>query len=251
MKKTLNLMLILFLYSCVINAQSAKEILKKYTENTGGQKQWEKVNSMEVTGKVKIIAQNMELPFLRIRMADGRQYTSLDINGMSYISTAFDGKIVWGSNSQMKLVEKDSTEKERVILEKKEFPYTTFGWEKKGFKAELIGKEIINDTETFKIKLIKDSIYVNGNKTENINFLYIDTHKYQLILTESTVQEGVNKGKIMRAYMSDYREVEGYWYPFYSELKYDEESSQIFLTEKVKINSSIDDKIFTMPITNN
>lgn len=251
MKKTINLVLVLITTSCGINAQSASEVLKKYTENTGGKKQWEKVNSMEVTGKVKIIAQNMELPFLRIRKADGRQYTSLSINGMSYISTAFDGEVVWGSNSEMKLVKKDSTEIERVLLEKKEFPYTTFNWEKKGFKAEYIGKETINDVETFKIKLIKDSIYVNGIKTENINFLYIDVNKYQLILTESIVQEGVNKGKVMRAYMSDYREVEGYWYPFYSELKYDEESSQIFLTEEVKINSSIDDNIFTMPITNN
>ena len=205
-----------------LKAQTARDILEKYTQKTGGQEQWDKVVSMEITGTVKVLAQNMELPFLRIRMKDGRQYTALTINGMSYIATAFDGTTTWGSNAQMKLEEKDSCRNEKGSFGEKRISLTQhIIGAQKGFEIELLGKDTINETETYKIKLLKDPIIVDGKKTENASILHIDTKTYLLILTETLATTGANKGQTMKAYMSDYREIQGYWYPFYSELQYD------------------------------
>ena len=231
-------------------AQNAINILNKYKEITGGQEKWDEVISIKVTGRVKIISQNMELSFLRILMKDGRQFTSIDINEMSYIPTAYDGNVVWGSDSQMKLVQKDSTELARVIQQKKEFPFTTYNWREKGFKVEYLGIDSLNNIAVYKIKLIKDSTIVDGIKTESISTLYIDSIKYLLLLTETPVMDGVNKGKVLQTIMSDYREVQGLWYPFYSEVRYDNEIAQIFITEDVKINSTFNENIFKMPQIN-
>ena len=248
-----NILLVGFLLLVVVSetkTQTATEILALYTEKTGGQEEWDAVYSIKAVGRVKLIGQNMEFPFLRIRMKDGRQYTSLNTYGMTYIATAFDGIEVWGSQADMELEKKDSSELERVIREAKEYPYTTHNWSQKGFKTEWMGKDTIEGVGVYKIKIQKDDLIIDGQPTDNISILYINAENYFLILTETMLVEGPNKGRIMQAYMSDYREIQGYWYPFYSELKYDGETAQIFLTEEVEINSSIDEDIFRMPITN-
>ena len=78
-----NFTLILLLFgSLLINAQSAEDILKKYTKVSGGQKNWEKITSMKITGTAKLVAQGMELPFTRIMEKDGKQKTTLKVNGI-------------------------------------------------------------------------------------------------------------------------------------------------------------------------
>ncbi|MDY8137099.1 hypothetical protein [Aquimarina sp. 2201CG5-10] len=231
-----------------VRSQTVEEILDKYTEVTGGQENWDKITSMKIMGTAKLVSQNMELPMTRILMKDGRQYTSLLINGMSYVSIAYDGKSAWGSNQEMNPENKDQETTENLKRAIKEFPYPIHNWYENGFKAELLGTEEINGVRTFKIKFIKDPILIEGKEKQNVMIYYIHTEKYVPILTETEVMTGPSKGQVMKAFLEDYREVNGYWYPFLSTMKYGDQIFQVLQTENVELNIKINDNVFKMPM---
>ncbi|WP_394749240.1 hypothetical protein [Spongiimicrobium salis] len=235
-----------FLSIMTLHAQNAEKILKTYTKKSGGQKNWDKINSMQVEGTAKLISQGgMELPFKRIMKKDGKQITSLEINGMDYISIAYDGTIAWGSNAQMEAEEKDADMTKNTILSRFDFPYPGHNWKSNGFKAEYISKVTINDISTYKLKLTKRPQWVAGKEIENILFLYIDTLRYLPVLSESkVVAKGPNQGRMMKSYFSDYKAVDGYWYPFTVTMKYGEETFQVLKTSRLEWNPKIVDTVF-------
>ena len=49
-------------------------------------------------------------------------------------------------------------------LESKDFPDAFFNYKEKGYTIELLGKEDLEGTETFKIKLTKTPMTVDGEK---------------------------------------------------------------------------------------
>ncbi|MGB5820297.1 MAG: hypothetical protein WBG90_12495 [Saonia sp.] len=249
MKKLLFTIVPVFFFTCnIVTAQNAEQILAKYTKVTGGQKSWDKINSMKITGTAKLISQGgMELPFLRIMKKNGKQITTLQVNGMDYISIAFDGTKAWGSNQQMQPEEKSTDITKNTQLLRYDFPYPGHNWKQNGYRLEYLGKVTINDSETFKLKLTKLPQWVEGKETENVLFLYIDTKRYVPILTESEVVTGEGKGKIMKSYLSNYKDVDGYLYPFTVTMKYGDDTFQILKTTSVAWNLEIDDTIFDMP----
>lgn len=233
------------------NAQTVDKIIARYYETTGGEKAWNKVESMEVIGTVKLVTQNLELPFYRLMLKDGRQISSVKIQGTSYVDKAYDGQTVWGSNQMMQPEEKDAETRENLMRSIKEFPFPLFNYKKNGFEAELLGKDTIGDTETFKIKLTKDPILVNGAEKENVTFFYIDTQHYFLVLTETMQWSGPYQGKNMRATLEGYLEVDGYWYPFISKIKYGDALFQVMTAETVNFNIKIEEDLFKYPNTKN
>ncbi|GJM33581.1 MAG: hypothetical protein DHS20C18_25820 [Saprospiraceae bacterium] len=249
MMKTLSYLLLFLLYSSYfLQAQSAEAILQQYTETTGGQAQWDQVVSMKVTGIAKLLGQGgMELPYTRIMQKDGKQFTALKVNGMNYVDTGFDGNIVWGTNTQMQLAEKDQDALENAKLAVYDFPYPGHNWQQNGYQAKYLGEVMVGDFKTHKIELTKRPQWVNGEEMENIVFLYIDVEKNVPILRESEVLSGPNKGEIMKSYLSDYRNVAGYWYPFVVTMKYGDQTFQILETETVEWNAEIDASVFSMP----
>lgn len=247
MKKLLTIIILFIINMDYSVAQSASDIMDKYTKVTGGKKNWDKVNSMKVTGIAKLLNQGgLELPFTRIMKKDGKQITSLKVNGMDYISIAFDGKIAWGSNQQMQPEAKIDDTSHNTMITKYDFPYPGHNWKQNGYTVDYLGKETVINTETYKIKLTKLPQLVDVKEVENILYLYLDAKKYVPILTESIVMTGIDKGKILRSFLSNYKEVNGLLYPFIVTMKYEEETFQILETETVEWNSEIDDSIFEM-----
>ena len=232
----------------LLPAQSAKSILSKYTEATGGQEHWDQAFSMKITGIATLAGQGgMELPFIRIMQKDGKQLTKLVVNGMDYVDTGFDGHIAWGSNSQMQITQKDKDATENARRSKYDFPYPGHNWEQNAYRARYLGEAMVGEVKTFKIELAKRPLWANGEEKENILLMYIDAQRYVPVMTESTVQTGPNAGQKMRSYLSDYREVDGYLYPFLITMKYGEDTFQILEAKTVEWNVEVDPSVFTMP----
>lgn len=246
--KSFYLLSFAFLITVICNAQTAESILAKYTEKSGGQTQWDRITSFKITGTAKLITQGgMELPFERTMTKEGKLYTALLYNGMNYIAMANDGKIVWGSNQQMIPEKKDADTSKNTKLLKHDFPYPGHNWKEHGYKAEYLGKSKIDSIETFKIKLTKRPQWVSGQQVKNILFIHFDTKNYLPIYQETQVASGPQKGKTMQTYLSDYKIVNGLFYPFTTIMKYNGQTSQIITTKTVHWNPSIDDKLFTLP----
>ncbi len=247
MKFTYQTLLFCIFFISATSAQNATEILANYTKVTGGQASWNNVTSMKVIGTAKLVSQNMELPFQRIQLKDGRQITSLKINERDYIDTAYDGTIVWGSNPQMETVIKDEDATENLKSTIPEFPYPAHNWMKNGFQSKYLGMATINGAITYKVKLTKNPLLVNGVLTENSMLYYFDRKTYLPVLTETTIQSGPSAGKVQQSYLSDYREVAGYYYPFVVTMKIDNTTFQILETSQLFFNENIADAIFKMP----
>ena len=200
--------------SFFVQAQTVDEILDKYFENTGGKAKWEAVQGIKFTGKLKV--QAMELPMTMIQLKDGRQTTSASVQGMEFRQQVYDGSTLWGTNQMtMKAEKSDAETTENFKLELgNDFPSPFLNYKKKGYKVELLGKETVEGAETFKIKLTKKPIKVDGKETENVEFYFFDTENYVPLTVESEVKSGPGKGMVGQNKMSDYQDASGLLFPF-------------------------------------
>ncbi len=211
-----NLLMVLFFFIGItaVQAQTADEILAKYFENTGGKEKWASVQGIKMTAKLNM--QGMELPLSMIELKDGRQLSLATFQGMQFYQEVFDGTTLWGTNQMTMKAEKsdaETTENFKVNLAA-DFPSPFLDYQKKGFKVELLGKETVEGSETFKIKLTKKPIKVDGKETENVEFYYFDTSDFVPILVEEEIKSGPAKGIVSQSKMSDYQEVKGLMFPF-------------------------------------
>ncbi|MFM7429894.1 MAG: outer membrane lipoprotein-sorting protein, partial [Flammeovirgaceae bacterium] len=137
------------------NAQTADEIIAKYFESTGGLEKWKAVLGVKMTAKVN--QQGMDIPLELVFMKDGRQLTKITIQGKEVKQGVFDGNTLWSTNFMNQKAEKsdaESTENLKANLGS-DYPFVFLNYKEKKFKLELLGKESVDGTETFKLKMTK------------------------------------------------------------------------------------------------
>lgn len=241
---TLKTMLLLLCATFLSNvyAQTADEIINNYLENTGGKDNWDKVQGVEMKGIMKM--QGMEIPVEQTMLKDGRQSTTIEFQGQKMIWSAYDGKILWARNQMTMEAEKsDSEATENMKTTVKDFINPFLNYKDNGYQVELVGKETIDGTETFKIKLTKDPIIVNGQSQPNISHYYFDTENFVPIVIESEIPEGPMKGQKVKSSMSDYQEVNGLYFPFSQS-----SSFQSMEFKDIVLNPEVDETKFAFPV---
>lgn len=213
MNRNLFVLMFFFIGIAAVQAQTADEIIARYFENTGGKEKWASLQGIKMMAKLNV--QGMELPLSIIELKDGRQFSVATFQGMQFYQEVFDGTSLWGTNQMtMKAEKSDAETTENFKVNAVDFPSPFLDYQKKGFKVELLGKETVEGSETFKIKLTKKPIKVDGKETESVEFYYFDVADFVPILVESEVKSGPAKGMISQAKMSDYQEVNGLMFPF-------------------------------------
>lgn len=232
-------------------AQTADEIIKKYLENTGGEAKWRAVEGMRMKANLKM--QGMELPMESLQMRDGKSYSSVNFQGMTFNQNVFDGTTLWSTNQMTMKPEKsdaESTENYKLTAAA-DFPDPFLDYQKKGYKVEFLGKETVEGTETFKLKLTKKPIKVDGKDTENVSIYYFDAENYVPLVFESEITSGPAKGMISQTKMSDYQEVNGLMMPFsITQGAKGQPGGVTINTTTVELNPKVDPKIFAFPSGN-
>lgn len=224
-----------------VNAQTADEIIANYLENTGGKDNWEKLEGVEMIGVMKV--QGMEIPFEQIATKDGKQLVTIELQGSQMIWSAFDGETAWQRNQMTMEAEKsDSEATENMKKSAKDFVNPFINYKEKGYTVELIGKETVDGTETFKIKLTKDPIVANGQSQPNISHYYFDAENFVPIIVEAEIPEGPMKGQIAKQSISDYQEVNGLYFPFTIGSEF-----QTMIFKDIKLNPEVDTSKFAFP----
>ncbi|MCG6189593.1 LolA family protein [Maribellus maritimus] len=171
MKKSIFILIVFFLASSVsvIHAQNLKEILDKHFKAIG-QEKLTKVETYLV--KAKVNQMGMEIPMEMKMKRPDKFRMEMDMAGQKMIQ-AFDGKkgwIVapWVSSEPQEL---SGAELEQAMAQA-DIDGELYNYEKKGHKLELAGKENIDGTDVYNLKLT--------DKNGNIKNYYIDTDKYLL-----------------------------------------------------------------------
>jgi len=238
-----------FVCSFATQAQTVDEIVAKYFENTGGVDKWKALQGMKITAKVN--QQGMEIPLEIVQLKDGLQMTSISFQGKSIKQGVFDGNDLWSHNFMtMKAEKSDAETTENMKLDVGEFPDPFLTYKERGLKAELMGKETIEGTETFKIKLTKKPIKVDGKATDNVVFYYFDAENFVPLVMEMEVKSGPGKGQISQIKWSDYQEVpngNGLLMPFTMSQGAKGGPSQPINISAIELNPKVDNTEFKFP----
>lgn len=243
--KTIALTAMMALVVMAAQAQTADEIIDKYLTNIGGKDKIKAVTSIKMTGKVKV--QGMDLPMTQLAKAPNKTKISVSVQGMTIVFQAFDGTTAWASNQMTMKPEKSEAEDSEIMKQEAEILDPFIDYAARGFKVALEGKETVEGTECFKVKLTKKPIKIDGKDEENSSYYFFDTQNYVPIVVRSFAKKGPMKGKASDMVMSDYQEVNGLYFPFSMTQKADGQTFMTIVVEKAETNVEIADSEFAMP----
>jgi len=163
MKKLVLVFLLIF--SQLSFAQTAKEIIDKNIELSGGLTNWKLLNSVLLQGKV-ILGIKDEYPIKIFQQRPNLTKTVITINGKDTAIEGYDGSKGYAMNYATNKVQ------EYPDYTAESFDNDFIDWENKGFEAKYLGKEKIGDIYCHKVELTK-----NVNK----NIYYFDTKSFMLL----------------------------------------------------------------------
>lgn len=246
MRKT-QLTLLAIFAAFFIQAQDVDEIINSYFENTGGYENWGKLQGIKTKATLSQ-GGGMEFPMEIVQMADGRQYTSFEVQGNKFKQGVYDGNTVWSTNFQsLQAEEADAETIANTKLDANDFPDELYDYKKKGYTVELLGTETMDGAEVYKIKLTKENKVFDGEEVEDVTFYYFDVDNMVPIAQEAEIKQGPQKGAIVVVKYSDYDEVDGFYFPFSLTQGIKGGPSQPFKIESIEINPEVDDSEFTFP----
>ncbi|MCY0968309.1 histidine kinase [Chryseobacterium wangxinyae] len=218
MKKLLLLLVLIF--SQISFGQTAKEIIDKNIELSGGLTSWKLLNSVLLQGKV-ILGVKDEYPIKIYQQRPNLTKTVLTISGKETAIEGYDGSKGYAMNY--------ATNKLQVYPDyvSESFDNDFIDWENKGFEAKYLGKEKVGEIYCHKVELTK-----NVNK----NLYYFDTKTYMLL-------KEVKRDETLS--YSDYKKVGNLQMPFRIESSSTKKDGDfVMLLNKVDVNKVFPANVF-------
>ncbi|WKS94582.1 histidine kinase [Riemerella columbina] len=147
------------------SAQTAKEVIDKNIEATGGLSKWKLLNSIVLQGQV-ILGLKEEYPIKIYQQRPNLTKTTIIIDKKENVIEAYDGKKGYAMNYANNKLQEFSD------YQPQSFDTDFIDFEAKGFTATILGKDKIDDRLCYKVELTK-----NVNKI----IYYFDTETYMLL----------------------------------------------------------------------
>ena len=229
----------IILFSVSGNSQEVTldQVLSAYYKANGIEKmkEWQ-----TITSSGKSIVGGQEFPFTMIMKRPGKMRVEAEIQKMKMIQS-FDGEKGWsvmpwtGSTDAQEM----TADEVKSLKHQSDPEGALYNWKEKGSKVELLGKEDMEGTSVFKIKLTR----ADGD----VEDYYIDAESYvPLKMTTKTKIQG-NETEA-ESYFSNYKDINGVLMAstITSKVK-DQVVSQIVI-DKVETNLPVDDSLFIKPV---
>ena len=182
----------------------------------------------------------MEAPGLLIQKRRKLARLEFTIQGMTAVQ-AYDGKNAWQIMpfTGKKDPELMSADEAKEVEEMADIDGPLVDYKSKGHKVELLGKEKIEGTDAYKLKVTL--------KNGDIQTMYIDADSF-LEIKDETKRTVRGTEQVVESSIGDYKEVDGIIFPFAIEsgVKGSQEKQKLTFT-KIELNVPLDDSIFKMP----
>src|SRR5688572_23878111 len=233
------LFLPIFVLACLIaQAQTADDVILKYTTNMGGLEAFNKIQTIKLTGIAT--TQGMDLP-LTVQIINGKAMRSdVEAMGKSVIKVYNDGK-GWKLNPFAGV----TTPTEVTGTELAEFKPQAhvanilMDYKSRGHLAELQGEADVNGIKAFRIKL-------TGKEDNKVTTYYISTADYSLL--KSVTNADMQGQEIeVETFYSDIKEFNGLKFSMTRKNMIQGEEFQTVKYNTVELNVPVDDKIFEFP----
>ncbi len=238
MKKAVLLFsLILGLSAIGLRAQTAEDIIAKSINATGGIEKIKGLNSIKMTGNY--VMMGMEFPFTVFSKRPLMTRIESTIQGMSMIQ-AYDGTTAWGVNPFMGSKEPEVMPEDQAkdIIERADYDGDFVDYKAKGHTIEFVGKDEMEGSPVFKLKVTK--------KSGDVSVYFIDAENYlQIKVVSKTKIQGTETEAEM--VFGNYKPVAGVQIPHSIETRVGGKTVSQVVIEKAEPNIAIENSIFVMP----
>jgi len=220
-------------------AQTADEIIAKNVQARGGMDKLKGVQSMKATATMAM-GPGMEAPTSVVVKRGNQVRMEFTIQGLTAVQ-AYDGKTAWQVMPFMgkKDAEPMSADEAKDIQETSDIDGPLVDYKSKGHQVELLGKEKIEGTDAYKLKLTL--------KNGDVETVYIDADSF-LEIKEETKRTIRGTEQVVETAFGDYKEVSGImmWFAMEGGVKGSAEKQKLTIN-KVEFNVPADDALFKMP----
>lgn len=224
----------------IAGAQTADEIVAKTIAAQGGADKIKAVQTMRMTGTMTA-GPGIEAPLVIEVKRPNKLRADFDVQGVEN-TQAYDGQSAWISlpAQGMKIPMPAPADLTKLMEEQADMDGPLVDYQAKGNKVELMGKEPVQGTDTFKLKIT--------TKAGDVRYVYVDTEHFLPLKSES-VRTLNGAEHTMWTVVGDYKAVSGVVMPYSIESGMDGAGgSQKVTLSKIEVNIPIDDARFKMPV---
>ena len=218
------------------------ELVTKNIEAKGGAEALRALQSLRSNGKLIVNEGQLQLEYAQTKKRPGEVRSELSLQGMTAVQ-AYDGKEGWKISSFQgrKDPEKMSADDVKLLMEEAEIDGPLVDWKAKGSTLEYLGREDVDGTSAYKIKVVR--------KNGDVSFVYLDPdHFLEIRILTQRIKHGAQEE--VETDVGDYEKIGGVFVPFSVESgrKGDPDKQKIVI-EKAEANVPVDDAIFHFPAT--
>ena len=218
------------------------ELVAKNIEAKGGAAALKELQSLKLTGKMIVNEGQLQLAITQTKKRPDEIRSEFSLQGMTAVQ-AYDGKEGWKISpfQGRKDPEKLSADDVKPLMDDAEIDGPLVDWKNKGSAIEYIGREDVDGTLAYKIKVVR--------KNGDVSFVYLDPdHFLEIRILTQRIRHGAQEE--VEEDIGDYEKIAGVFLPFSFEAgrKGDPDKQKIAI-EKIEPNVQIDDAIFKFPTT--
>lgn len=220
-------------------AQTVDEIIAKNVQARGGMDKIKSVKTIRSSGTMTM-GPGMEAPGSLIQKRPDMARLEFTVQGLTAVQ-AYDGKDAWQIMPFMgkKDPEAMSADDKKDIEENADIDGPLVDYRSKGNTVELLGKDKLEGTDAYKLKVTL--------KNGDVITMYLDADSF-LEIKEEMKRTMRGTEHEVESVMGDYKDVNGLMFPFAIEngVKGSQEKEKLTLS-KIELNVPVDDAIFKMP----
>lgn len=240
MKKISVFSVVFFMFLFISNtySQTVDEVIDSHVKAIGGLDKLNAIKSVKYTGKFS--GGGFEVPVTYIIVRPDKVRMDITFQGNSQIQ-AYDGTMGWFTNpfQGKKDPEKMTKEREKEMRKQADIDGALVNYKDKGSKAELMGKEDMEGSEVYKIKLT--------DKDNDVTYFYLDAGSY-LILKETSKRKVGEKEVNSETLYGNYQQIDGVMFAMAIEFReVGSTEGQKGTIDKIETNVVIEDSYFKMP----
>ena len=218
------------------------ELVAKNVAAKGGSDALRALQSVRLNGKMLVNEGQIQLAYAETKKRPDEVRTEATLQGMTAVE-AYDGKDGWRISpfQGRKDPEKMSADDVKPLMEDAEIDGPLVNWKEKGSTLEYLGREDVDGTSAYKIKVVR--------KNGDVNFVYLDPdHFLEIRILTQRIRHGAQEET--ETDVGDYEKIGGVFIPFSIEAgrKGDPDKQKVVI-EKAEPNVPVDDAIFHFPTT--
>lgn len=239
MKRFFTLLMAVIFLVVLCQGQSVEEIIQKNLEVKGGLEKLKEIQTMKTTGKMvmmgfetKITMWFKEPVMVKMEMLISEKKMTMGYDG----TTAWQMSPLIGSEDPQEMT---GPQAEQIKDNADMFSDPFVHYKDKGFTFELEGKEEIEGTPAYKLKLTK--------KDGKVIYYFVDAESFIELKTQMTREIAEGQEMTAETFFADYKEVDGVMMAHSMRIKVNGQDQGNIVVDSIELNVPLDDNFFKMP----